>query len=482
MADYDLEKRAPLLNWLLIICITCFSSVFLLLDYLFYDQVNSIIGALYILIILFSITLYKKPSVIVFSTILAIIFLGLGEWINRFGQIHAMDYFGRMASMFIILVVSALGMLQIKVRNESQFLENKFKIVFESAPNGMVLVDSQGKILIYNQQLANLFGYSKSDLINEKIETLVPLQHKKNHITQRDNYMLEPETRLMGQGRDLKGLREDGTEFPVEIGLTPILLPQGKFILASVINITDRKKWDELRDQFSGTVSHELKTPLATVLGILENFDEGYEGALDEEQKKLIKICLNNLTKVQRITQNLLSLTKSQKSDFQPKFQRFDANSFFNEIVDAFKILVKKENIQLNYHVEGKLSFLHADPDWVSQIINNIFSNALEYAKSKINLRVQEQKDSEGDFLKVSITNDGPPIPEDMIEKIFDKYYQAKSDLYIGNQFSIGLGLSLSQEMLQKMGGAIKAENMPHGGCCFSFTLPCQKKSRNHDR
>lgn len=478
--DSYFEKSSPLLNWLLTVCIVCFSAVLLLIDYLFYDQVNSVIGALYILIILFAITLYKRLSVIIFSTVLSIIFLGLGEWIHNPDRVNITDYFDRITSMFIVLTVSALGIIQTKIKKESQFLENKFKIVFESAPNGMVLVDDQGKILLYNRELANLFGYSQSDLIDEKIESLIPSQHKKNHISQRDNYMVQPVTRLMGQGRDLKGLRQDGTEFPVEIGLNPILLPQGKFILASVIDITDRKKWDELRDQFSGTVSHELKTPLATVLGVLENFDEGYEGKLDEDQQKLIQICLNNLKKVQRITQNLLSLTKSQKSDFKPKFQTFDANAFFNEILDSFKILAKKENIQLNYHLEEKLPFLYADPDWVTQIINNIFSNALEYAKSKINLRAQPQNDNKGGFLKISISNDGPPISADIIEKIFDKYYQGRSEFYIGDQFNIGLGLSLSREMIEKMGGTIKAENTSNGYCCFSFTIPCHVK--NHDK
>src|SRR3990167_7257251 len=126
--DYNFEKKSPLLNWLLIVCIFCFSAVFLLVDYLFYDHVNSVIGAMYILIILFAITLYKKPTVIIFSTILSIVFLGLGEWIHHPDHVNITDYFDRIASMFIVLTVATLGIIQTKVKKESQFLENKFKI------------------------------------------------------------------------------------------------------------------------------------------------------------------------------------------------------------------------------------------------------------------------------------------------------------------------------------------------------------------
>ena len=130
-------------------------------------------------------------------------------------------------------------------RRRRKAFQEQFRLAFEAAPTGMLMTDGPGRIVLVNAQLEKLFGYAREELLGQRIEILVPERFRTHHPGLRDVFFADPTTRPMGVGRDLYGLRKNGTEVPIEIGLNPLQTPEGDFVLSCVSDITERKRADE---------------------------------------------------------------------------------------------------------------------------------------------------------------------------------------------------------------------------------------------
>src|ERR1043166_9287700 len=147
---------------------------------------------------------------------------------------------------------------------ERKLADERFRQLIEGAPNGMVMVDQSGKIALVNAQIEKSFGYSRDELLGQRIETLVPERFRSQNPTSRDNFTAAPTTRSMGAGRDLFGLRKDTSEFPVEIGLNPIETEQGTMVLGTIVDITERKRAEE-----------KLRKSQEQLAGVIGNINDG---------------------------------------------------------------------------------------------------------------------------------------------------------------------------------------------------------------
>src|SRR5262245_23166150 len=154
------------------------------------------------------------------------------------------------------------------VRNlsERNRMEEQFRLVVESSPNGILLVDKTGTILLVNQQIEQLFGYERAELIGQPVEILVPQRLRSNHAGDRHDFFAHSERRAMGKGRDLSAVRKDGEEFPVEIGLNPIRMSEGIRVLASVVDISERKRADRMLQKERDFIDAVLETAGALVV------------------------------------------------------------------------------------------------------------------------------------------------------------------------------------------------------------------------
>jgi PAS domain S-box-containing protein len=146
--------------------------------------------------------------------------------------------------------------------------DRDLRLMFEATPNGMIVTDQEGIITFVNVQIEKLFGYPRSELIGQPVEILIPERSRAKHPALRDAFMARPQTRGMGQARDLYGLRKDGTEFPVEIGLNPFLSGDRLLVVGSVVDITERKRHEEHIRTIMNELSHRSKNLLMVVLAI----------------------------------------------------------------------------------------------------------------------------------------------------------------------------------------------------------------------
>jgi PAS domain S-box-containing protein len=172
--------------------------------------------------------------------------------------------------------------------------EERFRLAVEAAPSGMVMTDGTGRIVLVNANAEALFGYRREELEGRPIETLVPMRFKATHPAYRDSYGVRPSSRPMGDGRDLFALRKDGTEVPVEIGLSPIVTPAGLMTIAAIVDISGRKRADSKRDLLLAELNHRVKNTLAVVQAIaLRTFkDAGTEGARQAFQGRLTALAV----------------------------------------------------------------------------------------------------------------------------------------------------------------------------------------------
>ena len=201
-----------------------------------------------------------------------------------------------------------------------RFAEEKFRLAVETCPSGMVIVDGEGKMVMVNAETERLFGYPRAAMIGRPVDMLVPARLRSQHAADRDRFVRQPETRRIGLNRDLFGARKDGTEFPVEVGLNPI---QGEqpLVLSVIVDISERKRIEQLKDEFVSTVSHELRTPLTSIaasLGLLA----GTNDVKPETTKHLIAIAHSNSQRLVRLINDILDIEKIESGKVTFNLQR----------------------------------------------------------------------------------------------------------------------------------------------------------------
>ena len=149
--------------------------------------------------------------------------------------------------------------------------QRNIRLLLKSAPNGFVLVDEHGTIKLVNTSAEKLFGYSRKELVGQNVEALVPERHIPEHQKERTSYQEQPEVRLMGFGRDLSGRRKDGSEFPVEIGLNPVGQEGRPAVLATVVDISARKRAEEHQHLIIGELQHRTGNLLSVILAVIKS-------------------------------------------------------------------------------------------------------------------------------------------------------------------------------------------------------------------
>jgi len=205
----------------------------------------------------------------IFATLLSTI----AAWyliIPRFFVHPGQHEFGEFALFILISGVDVTIAVIVSALVERLVLQQRnIRILLESAPNGFVLVDERGTIKMVNASAEKLFGYSREELVGKDVEALVPEQHIPEHRKVRASYQEKPEVRLMGLGRDLSGRRKDGSEFPVEIGLNPVGRDGGPAVLATVMDISARKRAEESQRLIIGEMKHRTRNLLTIVQAII---------------------------------------------------------------------------------------------------------------------------------------------------------------------------------------------------------------------
>ncbi len=378
-----------------------------------------------------------------------------------------------------------------------------FQSLLVSFPYAVVVINGEGRLVFINDQTEKIFGYDRNELLGRTIETLVPERFQKAHIGHRAEYVCRPHTRPMGGGLGLTGRRKDGTEFPVEISLSPIKTEDGLFVTSIIRDITEHKQTEDavreserrFRDlahtqerqlilserlisfgELMASLAHEFNNPLGIVIGFAQDLLTEVDPADPRHQS--VKIIEEEARRCKKIMQDLLDFGRQTPPQFTPMAPA----EIIRKSIDLFATRFQKARIRPVILDSNGLPKIWVDPQQIGQVMVNLFFNAIEAMPdggtltvgmtAKPDRPVEGQKDASAGQSEViiAVTDTGYGIDPDQLSRIFHPFFTTKS------KKGMGLGLSICKSIMEAHGGVISAESAPGRGTTFYLHLPVDRR------
>ena len=364
--------------------------------------------------------------------------------------------------------------------------EERFRLLVETAPTGILICDGQGCITEGNAQLQRMFGYSREELIGQPVEMLIPEQHRGTHVGHRTTYVNSPQARPMGLGMDLHGRRRDGTTFPVEISLGPLATREGVLISGTVVDISERKK---LERQLQ--VSQRLEAVGQLAAGIAHDFNNILTAISGNTKLALADLppdhpVQQNLTEIQKassratkLVRQILTFSRQQES----KREVIKLAPVIEEVLELLRASLPAK-IEIRTHFSPDVPAVSADTTQMHQILMNLATNAADAMQDGgvLDVRLETVVVSadlartcaelqEGPYVRLSIADAGCGMTPATMEHIFEPFFTTKPQ---GQ--GTGLGLSVVHGIMKNHGGAITVYSEPGKGTVFHLYLPAAQR------
>jgi PAS domain S-box-containing protein len=360
--------------------------------------------------------------------------------------------------------------------------EERFRQVFEAAPNAMIMVNEQGKIVLVNNRVETVFGYPREELVGLSIEALLPDRFRRQHPGDRDRFSDAPKARTMGAGRDVFGRRKDGSEVPVEIGLNPIRTTEGLFVVASVVDISERRRAEAesstlrqelthisrvaILGELTAAIVHELSQPLSAILsnaqaGVrLHTSGKPDPGATHEILEDIVADGL----RARQVVLHLSPLFKRSPGERRP----VSLNRLIGAVVDVAGNDASRRGVAIVLDLAPGLRPVSGDGIQLEQVLLNLVLNAFDAMADvadrprQVTLRTRALGK---EHVQVEVRDTGVGIAREDLETIFRPFVSTKAD-------GMGIGLWVSHSIVQAHGGRLWAENDREGGAVFRMVLP----------
>jgi len=357
--------------------------------------------------------------------------------------------------------------------------EDTARAVLESASEGIILIDTTGRITLVNRAAERMFGYPPRELLGEPLEILLPERIRRGHVEHRTEYFAEPRVRPMGIGLDLSGRRKDGSEFPVEISLSHVDdSPEGDVAIAFITDITERKRVEaQLQHQrevlyqnekltalgtMAAGIAHEMNNPLGIITTRIEVMllDAGQQ-LLPPQVLEDLQVLHRASQRVARIAGSLRSFARHTPGDRVP----LDLNAIVEESLQLMQKPLAADNVQIVASLDRALAPILGDATTLHQVLMNLLTNAREAMPKGGQVRIETGPAERPGWIRLLVADTGSGIPAEEVSKIFDPFFTTK-------RTGTGLGLSVTYGIIQEHGGTVDVQSAPGAGTTFILSFP----------
>jgi two-component system sensor kinase FixL len=409
---------------------------------------------------------------------------GRGPFVGGSPDDHVLQLQLFLMSVSLPLLFMAVGVgerrrafsMMVEEMNERRRMEERFRLVVESTPNAILMIGPSGRIISVNRQTEKLFGYSSQELIAQPWSDLFPDRFRARATACVREFFATPIAKGPGNGFELYGRRRDSTEFPLEIGLTPIDSADGTVALVAVTDNTERQRAEEARrelihasrlaalSEFTASIAHEMNQPLGAILSnadAAEMLLESPSPPLDEVRRILVDIRNDDL-RASNVIRSLRALLRRGEVERNT----VEISRLVRDVATILRAEAQRRGIEVRLELATADLEVMGDRVHLQQVLLNLIINGMEamqdsHEEKQLKISTAQLEDE----VLVSVADRGCGVSPESIPRLFDRFFSTKKE-------GMGLGLAISRSLVEEHGGRIWVENAPERGAIVRFSLP----------